>query len=276
MIFLENVGFSYVPQKPLMKDISLNLEKGKIYGLLGKNGMGKTTLFKLMAGFLAPTQGKAKYLQEEVSSRKPSILENILYVPEAWFLPCEKISQLSSFYGIFFPKWSQEFFQKGLEKFGIDQSEKIKHLSFGTKKKLDFLFALATKVSYILLDEPTIGMDIPSKKVFREILIDSLEEERTIVISSHMVADFNNLLDHLLILDQGKISLNASLLEMDEKYALMEYENLPQGFLPFYEEKFGLKSRGIFSRKDCPQGGSLDIEMIFNAVIEGKFKGDIL
>ena len=217
MITLEQLTFGYPHAEFLFSDLALELKPGNIYGLLGKNGAGKTTLLKIIAGLLFPSHGKCQTMGFEPRYRQAAFLQSIYFVPEDFHLPAVSIDQYKAIFAPFYPLFDAKLFQEALEKFELPKNHMLTALSFGQKKKFLMVFALATRAKLIIFDEPTNGLDIPSKSQFRKLIASSLSEDQTFIISTHQVKDVENLIDPLVILDSGKIIFNHSIEEISQK-----------------------------------------------------------
>lgn len=223
MIKIENLSYSYSKLKePIFKDFSLNIESGNVYGLLGKNGVGKSTLLYLMSGLMKPLSGEVLINGINAYKRLPKTLCDIFLVPEEFDLPNVKLSSYVKTYAPFYPKFSEADMERNLAVFGMEGDVKLGALSMGQKKKVFMSFALATNTSVLLMDEPTNGLDIPGKSQFRKIIASGLNENRIIVISSHQVKDIDKIIDRILILDDCDIILNAGVNEITEKLYFIE------------------------------------------------------
>ena len=215
MIKAKEITFRY-KRKTVFKDFSLTFEKGKVYGLLGKNGAGKSTLLYLMTGLLQPQKGKIYYNDENVSKRLPSILRDIFIVPEEFELPNIPLKRYMSINKPFYPKFSEEQLRKNLSHFEIDNNLNINlgSLSLGQKKKVFMSFALATNTSLLIMDEPTNGLDIPGKSQFKKFIASGMDDDRTVIISTHQVQDIEKLIEHVIILENNSILLDASAIDI--------------------------------------------------------------
>ncbi len=267
MIQLKNVTFHYPRRKPVFADLSLALEGNHIYGLLGKNGEGKTTLMKLMSGLLFAQEGSIETLGEKAYLRKPKMLEEIYFLPEEMYVPSITIEKFETVYAPFYPRFSAEQFHKYMEMFEIvDFKQNMKKMSHGQKKKVLISFALATNCGIIFMDEPSNGLDIPSKSIFRKVMTSAADEHRQIIISTHQVRDLHSLIDTILILDHGEILLNASVDQITEKlrFGVVETEEEAQDAL--YKED---TLRGIYtvSENTAHEESKMDIELLFNAAL---------
>lgn len=272
MIQLKNVTFHYPRRKPVFADLSLALEGNHIYGLLGKNGEGKTTLMKLMSGLLFAQEGSIETLGEKAYLRKPKMLEEIYFLPEEMYVPSITIEKFETVYAPFYPRFSAEQFHKYMEMFEIvDFQQNMKKMSHGQKKKVLIAFALATNCGIIFMDEPSNGLDIPSKSIFRKVMTSAADEHRQIIISTHQVRDLHSLIDTILILDHGEILLNASVDQITEKlrFGVVETEEEAQDAL--YKED---TLRGIYtvSENTAHEESKMDIELLFNAALGNRTK----
>ena len=210
MIEVNNISFKYAGQKDLVfDDFSLRLEANNIYGLLGKNGTGKSTLLYLISGLLRPKKGSVRFDGIETRLRRPETLQEIFIVPEEFDLPTMSLEQYVKINEPFYPRFSREVLEACLKDFELTTDLKLNALSMGQKKKVFMSFALAAGTKLLLMDEPTNGLDIPSKSQFRKVVAQYMSEDRTLIISTHQVHDVESLLDHILILSQQKLLLDA-------------------------------------------------------------------
>lgn len=224
MLQINNLTFRYPRRSvPAIDDFTLTLNRGGIYGLLGSNGAGKSTLLYLISGLLTPLMGEVKYNGINTRSRKPETLRDIFIVPEELTLPAMSLDSYVKLHAPFYPRFSHEDLQRHLATFEVSgiTSYKLSTLSMGQKKKVFMSFALACNTSLLLMDEPTNGLDIPGKAAFRRFIASSATDDRIIIISSHQVRDIDSILDHVVIMDQSKVCLNASISEISSKLAFL-------------------------------------------------------
>ena len=267
MISLKNVNYSYKNKSPLFQDLSIDFVPGKIIGLFGKNGSGKTSLLKLLGGLLFQDSGNLSVLNLKPKERKPSLLENIFLIPEEIYLPSITINQYIIANRQFYPTFDQALQEELLEQCELSNSDLIQELSYGQKKKLLITFALATKCRLILLDEPTNGLDIPSKAVFRKIVAGSLDERQLVIISTHQVKDIENLIDGITILDQGRVLLSKDLYQVSSKLHFSHKTSLEDHDILYHETTLdGFK----VITPSMNGNSSVDLELLFNAVVSGK------
>ncbi len=219
MIIAENLTYKYPrASKPAISDLSLSMPAGRIYGLLGANGTGKSTLLYLVAGLLKPENGSLEYNGIPTYERRPSILAETFFVPEEINIPNIKIATYIKHNAPFYPNFSKEQFNQYLTEFRLNGDMHIRHMSMGQKKKVMLAFALACNTSLLLLDEPTNGLDIPGKSEFRRALINATSENRTIIISTHQVRDLDHMLDAVIMLYEKGMILNESIADIQQRF----------------------------------------------------------
>ncbi len=270
MIEVKNISFKYAGSNSLVfDDFSLTLEANNIYGLLGKNGTGKSTLLYLISGLLRPKKGSVCFDGIETKKRKPETLQEIFIVPEEFDLPAMSLRQYVQINAPFYPRFSHEVLEACLKDFELSMDVKLNALSMGQKKKVFMSFALAAGTKVMLMDEPTNGLDIPSKSQFRKVIAQHMTEDRTLIISTHQVHDVESLLDHILILSQQKLLLDASVAEIQEKYTF-EYRTPDQMDDVIYAEPSLQGNAVIAPRKADSAETQVNLELLFNAVNEGK------
>ena len=216
MITIKDLGFAY-GEKAVLKNITMTLEEGRIYGLLGENGVGKTTLLTLLCGLKKPQAGTIDTDGMKPYDRQPSLLSNQYYLSDEVPAMNMKAAEYAKNYGKF---WEGFDMDKFLEVMGVlenDPQQKMNQMSFGQLKKTYIAFALACNTKYLFMDEPTNGLDIPSKAQFRKAVTKYTREDSVILISTHQVRDLENIIDPIIILDRQDVLLNASLEEISEK-----------------------------------------------------------
>ena len=216
MISIQNVKFGYRSHQEVLDDFSLDFAKSGIYGLLGKNGTGKSTLLYLMMGLLRPQKGNVTIDGISSSLRKPEVLQEMFLVPEEYDLPRISLKKYVKSIKPFYPRFSDELLEKSLANFEMTSDINLGDLSMGQKKKVYMSIALATNTRFLLLDEPTNGLDILSKSQFRKAVIEGMNDEKTIIVSTHQVHDVERLLDHVCIIERNKVLLNEPLVENEE------------------------------------------------------------
>ena len=216
MIKINNLGFSYA-ENVVLKDITMTIEEGHIYGLLGENGVGKTTLLTLLSGLKKPKAGKIEIDGKAPFDRQPSLLTDIYYLSDEVAESNMKAVDYAKNYGRFWEGFDFEKFMEIMKVLENDPQQKMNQMSFGQLKKAHIAFALACNTKYLFMDEPTNGLDIPSKAQFRKALLKYTREEATVLISTHQVRDLENVIDPIIILDKQQVLLNATIQEISEK-----------------------------------------------------------
>ena len=266
MIEIKNLAFSY-GKTNVLDNISMTLEAGKIYGLLGENGVGKTTLLTLLCGLKKPIEGSISAGGVDPYRRLPSFLENLYYLPDEVAPLNSSALDWARNCGKFWPAFSLDTFNNIMAEFETDPLQKMNAMSAGQLKKAYIAFALAAGTQYLLMDEPTNGLDIPSKAQFRAAIMKYTREDSTIVISTHQVRDLENVIDPIVILDRRDVLLNASIAEISEKLYFdygtelrsdaLYSERLPGGFIQVCPNTSGKESK-------------VNVEALFNTVHNNK------
>ena len=265
MIELTNLSFGYSKNKLLFKNLDLKLKEGHIYGLLGKNGAGKSTLLKNIAGLAFPREGVCKVKGFTASKRLPAFLQELFFIPEEMHLPSLSSAQYVKSTAHFYPEFNNEEFNAMLSEFEVPASSKLNKLSFGQQKKVMIAFGLATNTSLLIMDEPTNGLDIPSKSQFRKIIASALTENRCIIISTHQVRDLDSLIDSLVVLHNQEIVLNTSIDSISEKLKFTNSSSASASNILYHEESLGGINTIIANTDESYS--KVDMELLFNAII---------
>jgi len=266
MITISNLGFGYRKSEALFEGLDLSIQRGGIYGLLGRNGAGKSTLLKLITGCLEPREGSILTFGEEAFRRDPEMLRRLFFLPEQVHLPAQTWSGMANAYGSFYPNFDRGAFFSGLERFSVPTDRNLTKLSLGQKKKGLICFALACNTELLVLDEPTNGLDIPSKAQFRSILAEAVTDERAIVVSTHQVRDLAGLIDPIIVVDEGRVVAEIDLMELSKIFAF----DLDSGMKPPTDALYAERVPGghyvvrpnLDGRHTEP-----DLEVLFNAVV---------
>ena len=233
MLKIENITYGYNAMHNVLENFSLSYEEPGIYGLLGKNGTGKSTLLYLIMGLLRPKQGEITLNGANTQERLPESLQEMFIVPEEYNLPSIPLPDYLKVLRPFYPNFDEQLMVKLLQEFdmlnvngatpdanGIPQIN-LGALSMGQKKKVYMCIALATRTKLLLMDEPTNGLDIPSKSQFRKVVAQGMRDDQIVVISTHQVRDVETLLDHVTIIEQNAVLLNEKM-NMEEPVNLEE------------------------------------------------------
>ena len=272
MLEVKNLSFSYGRRKEMvLEDFSLTLQKGAVYGLLGKNGMGKSTLLYLMSGLLRPQKGQVLYKGLEVVKRYPETLQDMFLVPEEVVLPNVKLKQYVKLNASFYPKFSGEVLKACLNDFGMSEDLELGALSMGQKKKVFICFALATNTSLLLMDEPTNGLDIPSKSQFRKMIATNMSDEKAVILSTHQVRDIDSLLDHVLIIDEKQLLLNESVANICDKIYFAEQGANEPADEALYVQPSVLGNHVVLPNT-CHEDSNMNLEVLFNAMLAEREK----
>jgi len=267
MIQIENLSFGYRKKALLFEGLNLSLNKGHIYGLLGKNGAGKSTLLKNMTGLAFPQKGSCLYNGINVSSRPVSVLEDIYFIAEELYVPSLTPVQFVANTAGFYPKFSQSDFYHYLKILEVDMDGKMDKQSFGQQKKAMIAFGLATNTNLLIMDEPTNGLDIPSKVQFRKLIASVLTDDRCMVISTHQVRDLDSLIDTLLVLNDREIVVNLPMDDVVDKLIFGLYPDT-EGLPVVYEEE-SIRGKNAILRNSSGKFSKVDLELLFNGIIAG-------
>lgn len=266
MITINNLGFSY-GQVRVLDNISLSMENGKIYGLLGENGVGKTTLLTLLCGLKKAQSGSIEVDGHNPFKRESSFLSEVYYLSDECSPINMKAREYAENYGKFWEKFELAKFKEILELLEVNPEHEMHKMSLGQLKKVYISFALAANTRYLFMDEPTNGLDIPSKAQFRKAVTRYTSDETCIVISTHQARDLENIIDPIIILDKREVLLNASLQEISSKlffeYGSEPLENaLYSEMIPGGNIQVSLNASGEESK--------VNIEALFNTVHKHK------
>ena len=263
MITLKELSFSYSRKKEVLDRINLEVGSGHICGLLGKNGEGKTTLLNLLSGQIFPDQGSCLVLEEIPSERNARFLQQIFLLPEEISMPEVTAIEYIKMYAPFYPTFRDDICKACVESFEINLSDRLSKMSQGQRKKVAITLALAAHTPLLLMDEPTNGLDIPSKATFRRLVASLIDDNQTVIISTHQVRDLESLIDTVLILDQRQILLNKTLNEIGEK---LYFGPLLPEEKALYSEPTPQGTIGVTAREDMEET-AVSLELLFNAAI---------
>lgn len=269
MIEISNLNFSYKKTRPLFDDLNLKVESGKIHGLLGKNGAGKTSLLKLMAGLQYPISGDIRISNEISFGRKTSYLEQYYYVAEEFNLPSICIDSYIKIYAPFYKNFDIDIFDNCMLEFKMPKRQKLNKMSYGQKKKFLLSFGIACNSKILFMDEPTNGLDIPSKSTFRQLIVEHISEDRAFIISTHQIKDIESMIDTVIILENGKVLFNEEMYHISKKlcFETRNADELDKNVL--FSQNQIMNHKVIALNKD-DKDSIVDVELLFNAVIEQK------
>lgn len=266
MIKIENVHFSYGRHKEALPGISLELETGHVHGILGCNGVGKSTLMKIMSGVLIPSKGSITIGSNNPSRRLPSFYREIIIIPEEFDLPHLTFEDYTRLNASFYPSFSSELLETYATDLSIKREVYLDGISMGERKRAYIAFALACQPRYLFMDEPTNGLDIPSKSVFKKLLASFITPENTVVISTHQVVDVENIVDSVVIMDKSGILLNENIERIGQR---LRFGIIHTDETPIWSQDSLLGKRGVIENRNG-QDSIVDIEILFKAVLRDK------
>jgi ABC-2 type transport system ATP-binding protein len=267
MIEIKDLSFSY-GRKDLFQEMDLTLQSGNIYGLLGLNGAGKSTLLKLMTGLLFPTEGTLTTLGYDPAKRDPGLLSKLFVLPEELNTPGMTDREYVRVRAPFYPGFDHDRLDRYRQEFDLPRERKLTTLSYGQKKKFLLSFGLACNASLVLLDEPTNGLDIPSKGLFRRLIAEALTDEQIFIISTHQVRDVEALIDPIVILHEGTVLFNQTLAQVTSHIRISHSTTRPDSHaegLLYCEPTVGGFS-AVWKDENATDG-QVDLEVLFKSVI---------
>lgn len=268
MIRINNITFSYRRKADdVLTNLSLSIEPGAIYGLLGLNGEGKSTLLHLMAGVLTPNAGNITIDDVDVRLRRPSTLSKLFIVPEEFSLPEISLENYVRINAPLYPNFNRDDMERYLKEFGLNSNINLKGLSMGQKKKVFISFALAANTPVMLMDEPTNGLDIPGKSTFRKVISMAASDDRTIIISTHQVRDIDKLLDHIIVMFNHKLLLNEPISEISRRLAFIESNDAELVEKALYCQS-SVAGKSLVLPNDNDDDSEVNLETLFNLAIE--------
>ena len=269
MIQIEHLDFWYKKGRPVIKDLSLSLDTGHVYGLLGKNGAGKSTLLKSIAGLAFPAKGKGLVKGMWSARRSVALLEELFFLPEEIYVPQLTPGQFLKNTAAFYPRFSITDFYANLKTLEVDPETVMSRMSFGQQKKFIIAFGLATNTSLLIMDEPTNGLDIPSKVQFRKLIASGLTEDRCVIISTHQVRDLDSLIDTILILNDHRIVVNHSVDALTEKLLFGVFDETETSGMKLLYEEDSMRGKQVIAENVLGKYSKLDLELLFNGVTGG-------
>ncbi|PZR28770.1 MAG: ABC transporter ATP-binding protein [Citrobacter freundii] len=270
MVSLQNVSFAY-RKKPVFDGLDLSFNAGHVYGLLGKNGTGKSSLLRNIAGLLYPQKGRISVNGHNPSERLPVFLQDVFMVPEEFYLPDIPVPDFIKTYVPFYPRFNSDKFRDYLSVFEVPSDSTLQNMSYGQKKKVLISFALASNAKLLLMDEPTNGLDIMSKSQLRKIMAQALDEERCIIISTHQVKDLENLIDRITVIDEGKILFDHTIEEISKKLSFRFATDEDDLAAAIYHET-SLAGNVIVAPNREEEETKLDLELLYKAIVTNSGK----
>ena len=215
LVEIRNLTKVYDKKKTALNGLNLTLPRGRIIGLLGPNGSGKTTLIKIMNGLLTPTEGEVF-----VGGEKPGPVTkaHISSLPERTYLSAgKKVSELLAFFEDFYEDFRPERAREMLASLSIDENAKIKMLSKGTREKVQLILVMSRDADLFVLDEPIAGVDPAARDYIIRTIITNYNENATVLLSTHLISDIENILDEVVFLKEGNLVLQATVEEIREQ-----------------------------------------------------------
>lgn len=265
MVSVNSLHYNY-GKKKVFDELSMQAQAGCIYGLLGKNGTGKSTFLYNLAGLLFPSKGSIEINGYTPAKRQPGFLREVFIVPEEFYLPDISIKNFIKYNAPFYPFFLEGRFETYLQEFGIPSESKLQNLSFGQKKKVLISFALAANTALLLMDEPTNGLDIVGKSQLRKIIAGAFDDKKCIIISSHQVQDLENLIDRVVIMDEGEIVLNESIAAISEKLQFKISYDASEAAWAIYSEPF-LRGHTVVTVNLDGMESKIDLELLYKATM---------
>ncbi|MBP1615383.1 MAG: transporter ATP-binding protein [Bacteroidetes bacterium] len=264
MITIKDLVFYYKRERPVLNDISIKIENG-VYGLLGENGAGKSSLLHLISGLLFPKSGTCKINGYESSLRHPEMMAQLFFLPDESRIPMTSIRDFAKRHSAFYSNFNLEIFEENLDDFKINGYKRMTELSLGQKKKAIISYVLALNTPVILMDEPTNGLDITSKDILKKMIARTISDDQCLIISTHQVYDFENLLDAVIILGQHKVLLNSTMEEITNKLVFTQTEAEPQNALYSKQTVQGYSSVLI---NDYSKESTVNIDLLYKTVLK--------
>lgn len=265
MISVKNLTYGYNKNDLLFKDLNFNQKVGSIIGLLGENGAGKSTLLKILSGLLYSKNGVIEVNGFMPYGKDPKFLTDIFFVNDSPFFPLIAINSYLKVYGALYAKFDIEKMHQLLEDFNLDENQNLNKMSHGQQKKFIIAFALSTNCKILLLDEPTNGLDIPSKKIFRKVLVNAVDENQLVIISTHQVKDVETVIDKIVQIDNGKIVFEKETVKITAQFQFKTVHSITGVEDLKYAEKCPIGYKVIVPVKNDEET-EIDIELLFNAI----------
>lgn len=258
---MNDLNAGYVGKRPVLRGVEGTLLAGNVYGLLGANGSGKTTLLKTLAGGLFPLGGSVEVDGRIPSRRERDFLADTVYMSDEISFPSMSLDSFERIYSRFRPRFSHDEFREYLRVLDFDCGTRLDRLSTGNRKKVFIAYALACNPSLLLLDEPTNGLDIESKRAFRRLLAGFDMTGRIVAVSTHQVADLENLLTAAIVVCDGGVAMNAL---FDDIAACLVFGNAGGGETLYAD---GLRT---IRRNDGGEYTDVDVELLYHAIHESE------
>lgn len=258
MILCENLNYTYNNGRHALVDVNAVILPG-LHLLMGENGAGKTTLLHAIAGLLFPQTGRCTLDDVDVARREPSTMSRIFFLADNMLWPAATINELVATHACFFPSFDETLLRSNLKAMDLTGAEKLRTLSLGNRKKAAIAYALSLRTDVLLLDEPANGLDITGKKALQKILMQSMTDTQTVIVSTHTVWDLKNLFESVMMVRRGRLVLNAPIYSILDKLAFVFTPAPVPGALYAEEEIGGYRSI-------VPNDGTIESDINFTAL----------
>lgn len=271
IINIDNLKLRYKAGTYVLDQLDLKLDAGSITVLAAPNGEGKTSLLKVLCGLRFPNEGTVKVLGFDPKNREVEFLQKVYYLPAEPTFPGWTPQRIGKHYGAFYPNFEKSIYQQCLKDFSVDTDKSIKKLSFGQQRRVQLAFALATRVELLLLDEPTLGLDIAGKDQFRRSLIAMAAEGQTVIIATHQLAEVAPVLDQMLILREKQIQHQF---QLQDAFEQLSFQLTSQKPVPF-DGSYGRRVPGgwlVIKNDGSISNAQPDLETLYLALTEGNIK----
>ena len=228
----------YFGDKAALFDLTLRVRRGGVHAIIGSNGPGKSTLFRVLLGFMAPSSGTSRLLGEDSTQLPTAMRGRIGYVNEEHTLPTWlKVKQLKAMQSSYYPGWNEDIYGSVIANYGLDHEQKIGSLSRGERAGLNLAMALAQGPELLILDEPTLGLDVVAKQEFLDSVLFCTQIDTTVIYCSHQMEEIERLADELVILERGQLKYQATPDEfsarvqswmVDARFRQLVHDKVPQ------------------------------------------------
>lgn len=263
MITLRDASYSYRKKVEALTGITCEVHPG-IHLVMGANGTGKTTLLHLMAGLRYPTSGVCLLDGEELRLRRPSQLCRVQYFSPDMDFPEKSVEQMVSRHAPFFPRFDAGMLSRNLAAFSIDPRRKFTDLSFGNAIKVRLAYMLALRCEVLLLDEPTVGLDFEGRCQFGRLLMECVDEDQTVVVSTHSLSEFEPLYDSVMFLRDGRLLLQATFADIS-RWVTSVVTATPPADAIYSEMRMG-RCHSIVPAEVDDMESALDCTLLYNAL----------
>lgn len=264
MITLENLNYAYRQGYDAISDVSAEIGPG-IHLLLGENGAGKTTLLHIIAGLRRPPVDTQCMIDGMAPSKRlPEVMSRVFLVSDEMKFPFASIDEMEKRHSVFYPNFNHEMLHRNLENFGMTGREPIDSFSLGNRKKAILAYAFALQTEVLLLDEPANGLDITARQSTLAMMAECVNENQTVIISTHSVFDFKQLFESVIMISAGRLILNIPLWEVSERLDFVNEALPPEGAI--YMEPFMGRFRAIVPHIAGREQTDVDFLMLYSGL----------